>query len=154
MILIVLGIEKIQVSVYSKEYEAMFKMDGDKLNQLGVSSIGELMMDTFWWSFGAFLVVFVLIGTFKLSGKLKKGLLDTLLAFTIVFALFPLGFFNSGVTHQIVNHIGDVFSDELRTRMLITGLFWTVLGIAIIWFTLKNTKHNKVHNSKQWNSKR
>ncbi len=146
MILIILGSEKIQISFYSEEYRAMFKMDGDKLDQLGAHSIGELVMDTFWWGFGALLIVSILIGTLKLWRNKKKGLMDTVLALALVFALFPIGLFNSGLTHEVTNLVGSLFSNELYTKMMITGFFWSIIGILIIWYATKYTKHKEVYH--------
>lgn len=140
IILLVFGIEKWRVSMLDEEYLALFAGDMDKFNSLSSETIGSFMADNVMWGVGAYVTGFVIIGILKILNKDIKGLLDSLVAFIILFSLFPLGFFGAAFTNSIINFVGGIITENFKIKFMINGLLWTLIGIGIIWFALKKKK--------------
>lgn len=142
-ILILFSIGKFQYAYRSNEYNILLNTNIDEIGKLDIGNLSDFLLESFWWKLLSLVIIFISIEIFKLWSKNKTGFLETLIAFIIVFILFPIGFFDSGYTNSVINLIGDVFSDDLKIKMSIAGVFWIIVGIGILSRTLKNTKHNK-----------
>ncbi|WP_170854727.1 hypothetical protein [Cellulophaga fucicola] len=145
-ILILFSIGKFQYAYRSNEYNILLNTNIDKVDKLDVGNLSDFLLESFWWKLLSLVIVFISIEIFKLWSKNKTGFLETLIAFILVFFLFPIGFFDSGNTNGVINLVGDIFSDNLKIKMLIAGVFWLTVGTVILWRTLKNTKHNNAYN--------
>ena len=116
---------------------ALFENDFDKFQALTNESPTWVFTKSSLWRFGCFASVFLIIGLLKFWGKNKKGLLDSIVSFLIAFSLIHLGFYNAKFTNSIINFPGGIFSNDLKIICLINGLFWTTLGLIVIWFAVK-----------------
>ncbi|WP_303318796.1 hypothetical protein Q4Q34_04885 [Flavivirga abyssicola] len=143
LILIGFGAEKLYVASQSEKYLALFANDFDKFQTSTTESPGWFLTKSALWRFGAFGTVFLLIGLFKLWKKNKKGLLDSIVSFLFAFALIHLGFYDAKFSNSIINFLGRLISDKLNIICIINGLFWSTLGLLIIWITIK-----KLHTTK------
>lgn len=123
---------------------ALFANDLDKFESLTSENIGLFFMQSSLWRFGGIAIGILIIGLIKLWKKDKYGLLDSLIAFIIVFSLIHLGFFSAGFSNSIVNFVGGIITEVFKTKFIINGLLWSGIGIGIIWFALK--KHYTQQN--------
>jgi len=142
--LLIFGIVKLGIAMRSEEYLAIFNKDISKYQSLTSQTFGELLAENVYWGLGAFIIAFVIIVLLKILYHNKKGLLNSVIAFILVFSFFPLGFFNAGFTNSIVNFVGGIITENLKYRLMINGILWTLIGIGIIWLGIKwnkNTTH-------------
>lgn len=137
LILIGFGVEKLYVATQSEKYLALFANDFDKFQTLTDESPDWVFTKSSLWRFGSFAAVFLIIGIFKFWKKNKKGLFDSLTSFLVAFLLIHLGFYNAKFTNSIINFLGGIFSNDLKIICLINGVFWTTLGLIVIWFGVK-----------------
>ncbi|VAV84210.1 hypothetical protein MNBD_BACTEROID02-1354 [hydrothermal vent metagenome] len=99
-----------------------------------------MLTDNVLWGIGAFIIGFIIIVISKILNHKKKGLLNSLIAFILVFSLFPLGFFNAGFTNSIVNFVGGIITENFKYKFMINGILWTLIGTGIIWLAIKCEK--------------
>ena len=142
LILIGFGIEKLIVASKSEEYLALFSYKIEKFESLTSETIGSFTLQSSLWRFGGIAVGLLIIGLFKLWGKDKNGLWDSLIAFLLTFSLIHLGFFDAKLTNSVINFIGEILTEDFKLKFIVNGLLWSGIGIGIIWFALKNTTHN------------
>ncbi len=143
LILIVFGIEKLRIAMRSEIHLAILSNDMNKFESLTSDTIGDIVIDYTLWGLWALLIGFISIGLCKFLKKNKIGLLESLISIVLVFCLFPLGFFRSGIANSIINFVGGIITENFKIKSIINGILWTIIGISTIWFTLKNTTHNK-----------
>lgn len=143
LIFIGFGIEKLYLASQSEKYLAIWTGDFNKFEVLTSENIGWFFMQSYLWRFGGIATGFLIIALLKLWKKNRKGLVNSLIAFLIVFSLIPIGFFSSGFSNLIINFIGGILTENLMIKFIINGLLWNAIGIGIIWFALKNTSKNK-----------
>ena len=143
LIFIGFGVEKLYIASQSEKYLAISSGDFDKFEVLASENIGWFFMQPYLWRFGGIAAGFIIIGLIKLWRKNSKELINSLLAFLIVFSLIPIGFFSSSFCNSATNFVGDFLTEKLTLKFVINGLMWSVLGIVIIWFTPK--KHYTPH---------
>ncbi len=137
LILLGFGVEKLKIASQSEQYLALLENDLGKLEALTSGSIGWFFAEKSLWRFGAFVIGFVIIGLIKLWKGNKMGLLDSFIAFLIAFSLIHLGFYGAKFPNSIINLIGRIITEDFKIIYIINGLLWSIIGIGIIWFTLK-----------------
>lgn len=122
LILLISGIRRL--------YSSTQPILNQRIDELKPEGIAYFFIELDLWAYGTLLLSCLVIGIFK--RKIKKSVLDTILATIIVFILFLLGLFNEGFFNTLFNSIGYLFNDIATISALISGIILTSGGFFIL----------------------
>ena len=146
IIFLIHGVSRLHKSYYSDIWKALLESDSEKLKSLPEISIGDFLFESIMFEFYVLIASVVILLLIK--WKMKLPLINTVLSLTLVFLLFPIGFFKIDFITSLFNSIGGIFTNEFGFSFLISGLLLTLIGLAILWKGIKKIKttHNNVYN--------
>ena len=141
IIFLIHGISRLHKSYYSDIWKAFLESNSEKLKNLTEISLGDFLFESIMFGFYVLIVSVLILSLIKWKRKLP--LINTVLSLTLVFLLFPIGFFEIDFITGIFNSIGAIFTNDIGLSFLISGIILTLIGIAILWKEIKTT-HNTV----------
>ena len=138
LIIIVIGVKRLYSAYKSEFYENI--NDNELLTPITIS---EIIINTALIGFSFFVLTTLIIGYYNRKNKVR--LINTILVFLIVLSLFPIGFFNNGLVHGIINSYCYLFTDNIGVVFFIGGITLTIAGSIILWQTNKATKKELIN---------
>jgi hypothetical protein len=115
----------------SENWDSLFPTNEDVLN--------------FWPSIYIWIFFGLLIGIFYvafLNWKSKLSSINTILLAIALYILLRLKFFRREIFSHIFRPLRVLLSDDFATQCLIEGIIFTLIGVAIIYFSVNSKLFN------------
>ncbi len=139
MIFFIHGVQRLYIASQGEKYYALLNNNFEKYYTLSNKQISDFMVSDAYWAIYAFIFYAFLI--FFINYKYKIYHINSVIVIGIVFFLFPLGGFG-GIVKIYLNYFCGLFGKSYGTSFLVGGSILTIIGILILWVTLKKYSSN------------
>lgn len=92
------------------------------------------------WIFLGLLIGISIVCYFNWKNKLSS--LNTILIAIVLYILLRLKFFRRGVLSNFFHSFWALFSNHFGTQRLIEGITFTIMGILLLWISIKQNLFN------------
>ncbi len=145
MIFIISGIDRLYVAYNGKQFDALMNKDWGKLESLTDERIGQFFADQAYWTLVSLIIGILAVGL--INWKNKFGIINSIVVLILTFGIYKTGIYSSGIINRYLNYFCGIFAEGYGMAFLIGGLIILLIGILILWKTIKI---NKKHSTQQW----
>lgn len=96
------------------------------------------------WIFLGLLIGISVVCYFNWKNKLSS--LNTILIAIVLYILLRLKFFRRGILSNFFHSFWAFFSNDFGTQHLIEGITFTIMGILLLWISIKQNLFNSEKN--------
>jgi len=143
LIFIISGIDRFYVAYNGKEFDALMNEDWEKYELLTDISGGQFFANQAYWTIVSLLIGILMVGL--INWKNKFGIINSIVVLILTFGISATGIYSDGIINRYLNYFCGLFAEGYGMAFLIGGLIIALIGIAILWKTIKMNK-NTVHN--------
>ncbi len=147
LIFIISGIKRFYIAYNGEQFDALMSEDWEKFESLTDVRIGEFLANQLYWFLGALIIGILTVGL--INWKNKFGIINSIIVLILTFGISATGIYSSGIINRYLNYFCGIFGKGYGMSFLIGGLIIALIGIAILWKSIKmnkNTVHNTVYN--------
>ncbi|WP_299224181.1 hypothetical protein [uncultured Aquimarina sp.] len=145
LIFIISGIDRLYVAYNGKQFDALMNKDWGKLESLTDERIGQFFADQAYWTLVSLIIGILAVGL--INWKNKFGIINSIVVLILTFGIYKTGIYSSGIINRYLNYFCGIFAEGYGMAFLIGGLIILLIGILILWKTIKI---NKKHSTQQW----
>ena len=122
------------------QFDALISEDWEKFESLTDVRIGELFANQAYWTMASLLIGILIVGL--INWKNKFGIINSIGVIILTFGISATGINSHGIINRYLNYFCGIFAEGYGMAFLIGGLLIALIGIAILWKTIKmNKKH-------------
>jgi hypothetical protein len=134
LFLLVTGLKRLYIANQAEVFMAIATRNSDKLGSLTGSTYEEFLVVQQLWPAGFFVLGVLIIAL--VNWRYRLSILNSVLSYAVVFALFLSGFFSVGTIPQFFNSFCYWFSDDLKTAYHVGGSILTLAGFAFLGLSI------------------
>ena len=147
LIFIISGIDRLYVAYNGKEFDALMNEDWEKYELLTDISVGQFFANQAYWTIASLLIGILMVGLINWKNKFR--IINSIVVLVLTFGISATGIYSDGIINRYLNYFCGIFAEGYGMAFLIGGFIIALIGIAILWKTIKmnkNTVHNTVYN--------
>ncbi|MFI1770278.1 hypothetical protein [Thalassobellus citreus] len=127
------------------QFDALISENWEKFESLTDVRIGDFFANQAYWIIASLLIGILIVGL--INWKNKFGIINSIIVLFLTFGISATGIYSGGIINRYLNYFCGIFAEGYGMAFLIGGLIIALIGIMILWKTIKITKstvHNKV----------
>jgi hypothetical protein len=147
LIFIISGIDRFYVAYNGNQFDALTSEDWEKFESLTDVRVGEFFANQAYWTIASLIIGILIVGL--INWKNKFGIINSIVVLILTFGISATGIYSDGIINRYLNYFCGIFAEGYGMAFLIGGLIIALIGIMILWKTIKmnkSTVHNTVYN--------
>lgn len=132
------SVERFYMSIQGEKYEALNDNDWMKFEQLSSENISSFIDSRVYWAFYAF--IFFILFSFLINHKLKTSQVNTVVIFSAIFLLFPIGLFSKGFVNNALNHFCGLFGFGYTIDFFLGSSILLLISFCLFCLPLNSKK--------------
>lgn len=147
LIFIISGINRFYVAYNGNQFDALMSEDWEKFESLTDVRVGEFFANQAYWTIASLIIGILIVGL--INWKNKFGIINSIAVLILTFGISATGIYSDGIINRYLNYFCGIFAEGYGMAFLIGGLIIALIGIMILWKTIKmnkSTVHNTVYN--------
>ncbi len=144
LIFLIHGLQRLYVASQGAKYDAIMSNNWEKFETLSTLTVGHFFAYRAIWTFGIIITGVLVIGLINWKNKISK--INSILFFLLITGISVTGFFVKGILNNYLNYFCGLFGDKYGISFLIGGTILTLIGISILWITIRRYKKNYTQN--------
>jgi len=104
---------------------------------------------SFWPSIYIWIFLGFLLGIFIasfLNWRNRLSSLNTILVAIVMYIIMRFKFFRKGILSRLFDSFVSAFSDDSTTQFIVGGIIFTLIGVTILWLSVKPNLFNYKKN--------
>jgi len=147
LIFIISGIDRFYVAYKGNQFDALMSEDWEKFESLTDVRVGEFFANQAYWTIASLIIGILIVGL--INWKNKFGIINSIVVLILTFGISATGIYSDGIINGYLNYFCGIFAEGYGMAFLIGGLIIALIGIMILWKTIKmnkSTVHNTMYN--------
>ena len=145
---IISGIDRLYIAFHGEKFEVLIneKWNWEKFESITDINYGQFFVNQIYWNIAVLIFGILVVGI--INWKNKIGVINSILVLILTIGTSATGIYSTGIINRYLNNFCGLFADGFGIAFLIGGLILALIGITILWKTIKknnNTIHNTVY---------
>lgn len=145
LIFIFSGLNRLFVAYNADLIQALIKEDFDKFDSLTNVSASQFFVNQIYWHIFSLITCLIII--IFINWRYKTGVINSLTVALFTLGISASGFLISGYLNKIFNSFSRLFGSELDLKYFIGGTILILIGVLILWQTIKSKRVGLKTNS-------